>query len=188
MERQKIVFNEEKHTYSYKGKPMSGITGIIGKHVGKDFSKAGAFVEPYTEFGKQVHKDIEDYLFHGTYPEHPTSRYAVDWIIERFKFKKVAIYPEVLIGDYDTVATAVDIVIVDEDGWCTLIDTKTGNFDREYCSWQLGINKYLIEIDGDWRVKDTFVLSTKDKFIYRVIPKPIERCKALIANAKKEKK
>ena len=32
-----VVFNEEEHSYWYQGKELHGVTGAIGKLMGKEF-------------------------------------------------------------------------------------------------------------------------------------------------------
>ena len=118
---------------------------------------------------------MEDYLRRGFYPENRASQWIAREIDSRWPSGAYMRYAEFLVSDYKTTASAIDILITDSKSNAIIIDVKTGNFDREYCSWQLGVYKRLLEIEGDFTVKGCFVASTKDKFFYNIIPKSQER-------------
>ena len=130
------------------------------------------------------HEEIEYYLKEGTEIIHPSLKFVQDFIEKRFPVSSFSRYAEFLVSDYEKVATAIDLMFLDACGYAYIFDLKTGVFDRGYCSWQLGLCKYLLEIDGDITVKECGVVSLKDKFIYRVIPKTADRCKSLLGKSK----
>jgi hypothetical protein len=183
MKRSAIQFNREKHVYQVDGHVLPGITGRIGKRLGKAFPPCLAelpVVAEAAEFGTSIHEDVEMYLKDGRLPGHSASRFVCEYIDKNFPKWNYVRAAELLVSDYSFVCTAIDIVAIDTDGNATIFDIKTGNFNREYCSWQLGIGKYLLEMDGDIKVVDHYVINTKDKFVYKIIPKSRERCISLL--------
>ena len=80
---------------------------------------------------------------------------------------------EVLVTDNQYFASAIDIVCVQRGtNNAVLIDIKTGDFKREYCSWQLGMYKYMFELERkNLKVTDTLVFCTKDQMVYKIFPK-----------------
>lgn len=177
MSRQDIRFNEEKHIYTYKGKELSGVTGIIGKRLNKSFDKAEGFVDIYRDFGKELHKEMEEWARSGKKP----CRLDALWVVGELnkRWPGYAKLPEVLVSDYRRVASAIDLVVYTNPMHAILIDYKTGHFDREYCSFQLGFYKWMLELDGDFRVDETYVINPKSKTVFKVTPKSKERCESL---------
>lgn len=183
--RQDIKFNEDAHEYFVGGVQFPGITGFIGKRTKKDFSNAGMFVEKYREFGSMAHKELELYIREGRSIEHPSIKFVQEYLDKKYPTSEYARLSEVLVSDYETACTAIDIVVYDKDKNAITFDLKTGNFDREYCSWQLGIGNYFLEKDGDFTVRESYVIATKDSFIYKIFPKSRERCIAFLAGHRK---
>ena len=56
-----VVFNEKEHTYWYNGRELHGITGAIGKLMGKSFPDTD-IVKMATMYGSDVHKEVENYF------------------------------------------------------------------------------------------------------------------------------
>lgn len=178
MRRDAIQFKDDTHQYFYNGKELSGVTKIIGKRLGKKFPaniETVPILEQATGDGKFIHAEMEDYLRRGFYPENPASKWIAREIDSRWPASMYTRYAEFLVSDYATTASAIDIVILDAKRHAIIIDVKTGNFDREYCSWQLGAYKVLLENEKDIVVDGAFVAATKDKFFFRIIPKSAER-------------
>jgi hypothetical protein len=183
MRRTKLSFNKEHHYYTYEGKQLPGVTKIIGKRVGKNFPTGNArpaHLEEACDFGTNIHADVEEYLKNGAIPQHPAARYVCKYLEENFPKHRYIRASEVLVSDYENVATAIDIVCIDESARATIFDIKTGAFDRDYCSWQLGFGKMLLEMDGDIAVDRCIVLATKENFAYDISPRCKERCIALL--------
>jgi hypothetical protein len=180
--RKDIVFDREKHKYFVGGKELSGVTSIVGKRVGKTFDKARGIqrVQDACDFGSKAHEEIEYFLKEGTDIIHPSLKFVQEFIEKRFPVSSYSRYSEFLVSDYEKVATAIDLMFLDSYGYAYIFDLKTGVFDRPYCSWQLGLCKYLLEYDGDIKVKECGVVSLRDKYVYRVIPKTADRCKSLL--------
>lgn len=178
MKRDSIIFNEATHQYFYKGKELTGVTRIIGQRLGKRFPaniETVPILEQATGDGKFIHAELEDYLRRGLAPDNKASKWIIDELNRQWPASMYSRYAEFLVSDYVSIASAIDIVIVDQYRNAIIIDIKTGNFDREYCSWQLSVYKRLLEIEGDFHVRNAFVASTKDKFFYRIIMKSQER-------------
>lgn len=183
MPRSAIRFDKEEHRYFYGSKELSGVTKIVGKRLGKKFPECLAEVPRVSEaaeFGSAIHADIERYIKRGKKPRHPLTEWAIGELESRFPKNEYLWASELLVSDYEIVATAIDFVAI-KGREAVLFDFKTGNFDREYCSWQLGIGAYLLERDGDLTASRTgYIVATKEKWIYEVTLKPEERVKTLL--------
>ena len=168
-----LHFYSEKHEYFYKGTKLSGVTGLIGKRLNKNFETT--FVEEGRAQGSHVHDAIEAFILTGRKTSvHPDARWAMHEL-EGLQEKGHKLYSEVLVSDYDKYASAIDILdVVNGNNDVFIFDTKAGNFNREYVSWQLGIYKYFLETTSLFRVKRCYCLSTKDHDIYPIIPRDEE--------------
>lgn len=157
-----VIFNEEKHTYIYEGKVMSGITRAINRqyypemvdiselpeHVQNLIKEAGAY-------GTEVHKAIEDFI--DGLP--PMREEVLDFIefCDNNGLKPIA--SEYLVTDRLNFASAIDIVCVDKDNNVYLVDTKTTKqYKKLYCEIQLSVYKYFFElINPHLKVKGAYV-------------------------------
>lgn len=174
-----VVFDEEKHTYSYNGKELYGVTGAIGKLMGKSFPDTDT-VKLATMYGSDVHKEIENYFNQHDYwfNDSPLSTEGARWIVQELKKfcnglildRADHIECEVMVSDFEGTASKVDIVIITVGGNAYLFDIKTtSHFDRAYCSLQLSTYKRLYEACYDRNVFDMFVLGTKMKRSFRIL-------------------
>lgn len=169
-----VIFNEEEHSYTYNGKKLSGITSAIGKFLEKDFPDTDT-VKIATVYGSSLHKAVENYLNSGN---KNLSSEGDKWVIAELEktAKDIAGKPaveccegEVMVSDFETTASKVDIVLHSKDG-AYLFDIKTtSRFDRFYCSLQLSIYKKLYEENYREKVKGMFVLGTKQKRKFRIL-------------------
>lgn len=183
MLRDEIEFDEEAHRYKFRGRELRGVTGIIAKRLSKKFSASSMALMEARENGKLFHKEVENYLLYGTEPINKD----VLWVYEittMYPRSEWAVRCEMLVSNYKCTASAIDIVLYrkGEDGknHAVIFDIKTGAFCREYCSWQLGFYKWFLEIEGDFVVDDSYVISSKDKRLYRIVPIAQERCENLL--------
>ena len=179
-----ISFDEEAHRYFCNGKELPGITAIVGRRVGKVFSEGCRnlpVVHCATNRGSRVHQLAEDYFRFG-YPitASKDAAFIVETIDSLYPSSSHLRIPEMLVSDRENVATAIDLVVVKPTGDAVIFDYKTGNFDREYCSWQLGFGKYLFELEGDVKVTEAYVIATKESHVYKIRPKSEELVKARI--------
>lgn len=169
-----VNFNEEEHTYWYQGKELHGVTGAIGKLMGKNFPDNDT-VKLATIYGSDVHKDVENYYNEG---RKDLSSEGAKWVIaelEKFCYtcsldpvKKIEC--EVMVSDFEGTASKVDVVAWHESGKATLFDIKTtSKFDRPYCSLQLSVYKRLFEENYSTEVKGLFVLGSKAQRSFRIL-------------------
>ena len=158
-----IIFDKEKHEYtditgSYK---YIGITGIIKRALRIEYGYTESY---YREKGTLIHEDIEK----GTF------KYAESkWVKKELEQRGVFVLGnEALVYDFPF-ASKIDIIGANQNNDIFLIDVKTGNFDRDYCTLQLSaylelFNKTFPGKSG----KSDIVLQvycTKDKRVYPII-------------------
>lgn len=169
-----VTFDEETHKYYYNGKELHGITGTIGKLMGKSFPDTEV-VQLATMYGVDVHKEIENYYNNGgkvLSNDDTLSTEAAKWIVDELgKVSDVnRIECEVMVSDFEGTASKVDVVMHLKDDTVRLYDIKTtSHFDRAYCSLQLSVYKRLYEACYDEKVSGLFVLGTKAKRTFRII-------------------
>jgi len=184
--RDMIQFDKLQHRYYYCGKELKGVTGVIGKRLGKKFGQESLGIQRVfdaTEFGSMVHGEVESWIKQGVSPCNEHSRYVCDFLSENYPKSLFVYASELLVSDYVSVATAIDVVVI-QGRKAMIFDIKTGVFDREYCSFQLGIGKMLLELDGDLDVVGAFVIATKDRFVYTINCKSEDRCRSLLGITK----
>ena len=176
-----VVFNEAEHTYWYNGKALFGITGAIGKLMGKSFPDTD-IVKMATMYGSDVHKEVENYFNKNGYYFNDTklSTEGAEWVIDSLKdfcndvpALLEGIECEVMVSDFIGTASKVDVVVRARDGRAWLFDIKTtSTFDRPYCSLQLSVYKRLYEQNYGGKVEGLYVLGTKAKRRFRIIEQP----------------
>ena len=176
-----VVFNEAEHTYWYNGKALFGITGAIGKRMGKSFPDTD-IVKMATMYGSDVHKEVENYFNKNGYYFNDTklSTEGAEWVIDSLKdfcndvpALLEGIECEVMVSDFIGTASKVDVVVRARDGRAWLFDIKTtSTFDRPYCSLQLSVYKRLYEQNYGGKVEGLYVLGTKAKRRFRIIEQP----------------
>lgn len=164
-----VVFDEQKHEYWYEGKRLNGITGVISDILGKKFPKTDAvFLAAVT--GSVVHKEVERFF---KYKKEPLSSQA-SYVCNTLKdfIPDVVVYSEVLVSDFAGTASCIDIVISDKkEKEFYLFDIKTtSTFDRNYCTMQLSVYKYLYERVYERKVNGLYIINTRHKRIYKIIP------------------
>lgn len=160
-----VTFDEETHKYYYEGKELHGVTGTIGKLMGKNFPDT-EIVQLATMYGVDVHKEIENYYNNNG----NLSTEAAKWVVDELGKVSDSIESEVMVSDFEGTASKVDIVMHLKDGTVRLYDIKTtSHFDRAYCSLQLSVYKRLYEACYGEKVSGLFVLGTKAKRTFRII-------------------
>lgn len=140
-----VVFVKESHTYFLNGKQLSGITGLLER---KLFPAKYAGVDEETlhkaaEYGSNVHEQIAE--------DDGVDEFVLDEVLSYRKIitahnlKPIA--HEYLVTDSTKYASAIDLVLENEDGTVDLADIKTTyKLDKDYVSWQLSIYAYLFEL------------------------------------------
>lgn len=164
-----VVFNEEEHKYMYNGKELYGITGAIGKMMGKSFPDTD-IVKVKTLYGSDVHKEVENYYNNNSGILSSESAKWVVQTLEDFNLNNVVKYEaELLVSDFEGTASKVDVVCHTKDG-AYLFDIKTTtHFDRPYCSLQLSVYKKLYEENYGEKVLGMFVLGTKARRLFKIL-------------------
>ena len=174
-----VTFNEEEHKYFYEGKELHGVTGAIGKLMGKSFPDTDV-VKIATMYGTDVHKEVENYFnkHNHWFNDSQFSTEGAKWVVEELRRfcdslildRANSVECEVLISDFEGTASKVDVVVTTVEGVAYLFDIKTtSKFDRSYCSLQLSVYKKLFEACYGKKVDRMFVLGTKAKRRFRII-------------------
>ena len=171
-----VTFDEEAHKYFYNGKELHGVTGAIGKLMGKSFPDTD-IVRLATMYGSDVHKEVENYYNNNG----KLSTEAAKWVVSELSRKADEllinemdsvedIKCEVMVSDFEGTASKVDVVMRTREGKVWLFDIKTtSHFDRAYCSLQLSVYKKLYEACYGGNVCGLFVLGTKSRRTFRII-------------------
>ena len=186
-----VEFIEDKHEYWYTEgnvrKRLHGVTGAIGKLMGKSFPDTDV-VHLATMYGSDVHKEVENYYNNNG----KLSTEAAKWVVSELSRKADEllidvkdsvedIKCEVLVADFEGTASKVDIVMRTREGKVWLFDIKTtSHFDRAYCSLQLSVYKKLYEACYGGNVCGLFVLGTKSKRTFRIIEQEASKVQKIL--------
>ena len=184
-----VTFDEETHKYFFDGKELHGVTGAIGKLMGKSFPDTDV-VKLATMYGSDVHKDVENYFnLHDHYfNDTKLSTEGACWVVDTLKdfcnnvpASLEGIECEVMVSDFEGTASKVDVVIRSRDGRAWLFDIKTtSHFDRPYCSLQLSVYKKLFEACYGMKVEGLYVLATKAKRTFRIIEQEASKVQKIL--------
>ena len=165
-----VIFDEEKHKYWFEGRELHGVTGAIGKLLGKSFPDT-VLVQAATIYGSDVHKEVENYYNSNS---KILSSDGAKWVVEyleQFKLKHFVnkIECEVMVSDFEGTASKIDVVVRTDVGSYIFDIKTTSRFDRTYCSLQLSVYKKLYEHNYSENVLGMYVLGTKSKRAFRII-------------------
>lgn len=165
-----LVFDEQTHTYFFQGKQLSGITGLLKKSSLPSGFEMPGLLEAASKKGKQIHKAVETALKTRRLPKDEDALWCIRSLQKLYPaLSSMWVDSELLVSDFVNFASAVDIVVYGRD-FVDIFDIKTGNFDADYCSAQLGFYVWLLKISRDMDVRRCYVLSTKDRTIYPIYP------------------
>ena len=186
-----VEFIEDKHEYWYTEgnvrKRLHGVTGAIGKLLGKSFPDTDV-VRLATMYGSDVHKEVENYYNNGGKLSTEAAKWVVselsrkaDELLMDVKDSVEDIKCEVLVSDLEGTASKVDVVMRTREGKVWLFDIKTtSHFDRAYCSLQLSVYKKLYEACYGGNVCGLFVLGTKSKRTFRIIEQEASKVQKIL--------
>ena len=155
-----VSFDAEAHRYFLNGNELSGITGILHKHIFPDqYKDIPQFVlDRAAERGTMVHESIE-LLDAGFEPAESTPE------IENYKRIKAdnglkTIANEYIVTDGEHFASGIDLVFTNGGKNIILVDIKTTSvLNKEYVSWQLSIYAYFFELQNpDLKVSKLYAL------------------------------
>lgn len=144
-----VNFDAETHRYFLNGNELSGITGLLHKHIFPDlYNDIPQWVlDRAAERGTMVHESIE-LLDAGFTPAESTPE------LDNYKRIKAdngleTIANEYIVTDCEHFASGIDLVLGDKDGNIVLADIKTTSvLNKEYVAWQLSIYAYLFELQN----------------------------------------
>ena len=171
-----VIFNEEEHSYWYNGKELHGVTGAISKILGKKFPDTDT-VMLATMYGHDVHKGVEMWIKEGREPSTEGGKWVVSELKKFAQENDVVKYQaELLVSDFESTASCIDIVAIHKNGTASLFDIKTCSaFQRESFSLQLSVYKKLYEAVYGGNVTGLFVLGTKSQRAFRIIEQPLSK-------------
>jgi len=139
----KLTFDPSNHTYWLDEKELKGITGVLSRRIFKDTYKDvnSDVLHRAAIRGTMIHSECEMYDSLGILPDSVEGRNYINLM----KKENLSVRnSEYLVSDFQEYASAIDKVIDCADGTLGLADIKTTySLDKEYCSWQLSIYKYL---------------------------------------------
>lgn len=161
-----VVFDEHRHIYSLNGKPLKGITGMIGRQLFPDKYDGipQSVLDKAAEYGSSVHSTIELCDSLGDHENQDTIYQAYRSLLFNEGLEPIA--NEYIVTDYEHFASPIDVVALDKEGNIAIIDIKTtSKHDGEYVSWQGSVLKRLFCITNPH-------LADKVKSVYTVwLPK-----------------
>lgn len=144
-----VIFNQEEHRYFLDGKELSGITGLLQKHIFPDKYKdiPTRRLNRAAERGTMIHESIE--LLDGGFE-------PAEYTPELANYKRIkndnnldTIANEYIVTDKKYFASSIDLVMLGASGDIALADIKTTSvLDKEYVRWQLSIYAYMFELQN----------------------------------------
>jgi hypothetical protein len=174
-----VTFDADRHEYWYKGKKLSGVTGLIAKKL--KIKMPEEFVAAHQEEGTHVHNAAQRWIETGDSGSvHPGVRWLTETFIRDAGAGPAGVWSEVLVSDLKQYASAVDIVVERKDGTLTIYDLKKGIFKRDYCTAQLSIYRYFIEQYCGRRVARCVIACVRDREYYPIFPLPFEKVEKLL--------
>lgn len=165
-----VTFDEEEHRYFYDGKELHGVTSPICKLMNKSFPNTDT-VQLAVTYGHDVHKESEMWIKTGREPSSEAGKWVVQYLKDMNSQVGVRKFEaELLVSDFASTASCIDIVAHLSDGKAVLFDIKTtSKFDRAYCSLQLTCYKRLYEEVYGEKVVAMYVLATKSRRAFRIL-------------------
>ena len=159
--RPPVIFKEEEHEYWLDDKQLSGITGRINDvlYGGKKYDGVPEHImQRARERGSLVHKEIEEFVKNGV-NGFTDELQIFKKIKETYNFE--ALESEYTVTDFKDFATNIDLILYMNEE-LTLCDIKTtAQLDKEYLSWQLSINAYMLEKILKEKVEKLYVFWTR---------------------------
>ena len=183
IENKEVFFESQSHSYTRAdGELILGLTSLMAKHnLGADYSGI-----PEATLLKAAEKGTKVHAYLQAFDEGelvPTSDLLDDYRAQKFKH----IRSEYLVSDNEVVATFIDKVYEAGKKEVDLADVKTTQkVHRRALSWQLGVGKYLFELQNPGiKVRNTFCVwadkeGMKLKGIIPIEPVSTEEVEALL--------
>ena len=156
IENTEVFFESQSHSYTRSdGELILGLTSLMAKHnLGADYSGI-----PEATLLKAAEKGTKVHAYLQAFDEGelvPTSDLLDDYRAQNFKHLR----SEFLVSDNEIVATFIDKVYQAGEKEVDLADVKTTQkVHRRALSWQLGVGKYLFELQNPGiKVRKTFCI------------------------------
>lgn len=169
LKQSSVIFNEEDHSYYLpeKDKYLSGITGMLERQLFPE-TYAGipeAIIKQAAEYGKSVHKSIEDFDMNW---ENDGTQEVADYISLISEQGLVHETSEYLITDGEEYASMIDKVYRVDETTFDIGDIKTYGVmtpeKREKARWQLSVYAFLFEkMNKKTKVSRIFILHIRNK-------------------------
>ena len=147
LNKSSVSFDENSHTYHLDGVALSGITGMIKKHLFPDKYKdvPEETLNNAKDRGSVIHKLCELVDDLGIKDDREEVK---NYIKLKEKYSMEYVCSEYLVSDNKHFATCIDKVFKSDNGY-DLVDIKTTyTLDKEYLSWQLSINAFFFELQN----------------------------------------
>ena len=183
-----LNFNEALHMYTLNGMTLSGVTKKVSEKLHLDYGKAGNLISDRCSEGSNIHGWVQHWIDTGKMDcVHPGALWVKSELEKRYAKDGIAVArSEVLVSDLKQYASAIDLLI-EQDGVYDILDIKTGKFKPEYLSWQLGIYRYFLLLQGK-EVRKCWCVCVHDRMMYRVEPRSFEDVKELLYGKSKLRK
>lgn len=143
-----VIFDKERHTYTYEGRQLSGITSMLSRQLFADkySGVSKEILRQAAERGSRIHSicELADRL---GIDDTPGARAYLDMSTAS---GLVNVDSEYLVSDLEHYASSIDKVYKgygDNEYWLGDIKT-TYKLDKEYLSWQLSVYAYLFEMQN----------------------------------------
>lgn len=147
-QNKKVIFEEFTHSYLLGEKFLIGVTTLMKKHgLSADYSGISQeILNRAAERGTAIHQALEDY-------DNGTAVIAPDYLEEVKAYGRLGlkvIESEYLVSDNKIVASSIDKILeTEEQDMVDIADVKTtSKLHIEALEWQLGIYKYLFELQN----------------------------------------
>lgn len=154
----KVTFFEETHSYVCGKKVLIGVTSLMKKHgLSADYSGVSEETLAHAaEIGTMAHRLLEQY-------DNKESVVQNSLIKSYAKLGLNVIASEYLISDNKVIASSIDKVIEVDETTVDLADVKrTSSLHKDALAWQLGIYKYLFELQNPGiKVRDCYCIHIK---------------------------
>lgn len=149
LNRSQVQFLEEQHQYMLNGQELSGITSIIKRYIFPDMY-AGirqSVLDKAAERGTRIHNLIQLWVM-GIISDDDIKE--LQPFLDAFAQAGLnTLESEYLVSDNQHVASAIDLVCIDQDFNIILCDIKTTSvLHVDYIRWQLSIYAYLFELQN----------------------------------------
>ena len=179
MKIDEVIFFPETHEYFFRGKRLSGVTSLISPHRRNGSSIVPHQLQKAAERGSSIHKEVEEALKKRVLPKGKEALFCVNTLLKKYG-KDTFFASELLVSDFENIASSVDIVAYKSPSVVDIFDIKTGKVDTDYCSAQLGFYVYLLSLSRSLEVDKCFVLATRSSLLLPIQPISEKEVKEII--------